>query len=190
MINFNCKLSDDETLNNFINKIVLKYGQYIKYNIGPNGIQYVETSNTFMLKKLVEENVSSNDDFIMPADSDEFHKFDTNKTQTYSTFNDIVNFMNEQNVDYITGCTNERIMSDGSVNSVLPNINIFDQFPDINNKLFCMPKISIIRAKYYNCLGVGHHYIDGKLIEQHKLKSLGASKTNHFKWTLEGKQRM
>lgn len=190
LVNFNCKLSDAVTLENFITKVTTKYTEYIKFNVGPNGIESTESSNINMLKNLVTEHVSLDDDFILPADSDELHEFDRSKTVQYSTFHDIVDFMNVSNIDCICGCTNERVTIDGSLQPILPGKNIFEQFPDINHNLFCMPKIAIIRAKYYKCIGVGHHYIEDRFIKEYKLVSLNASKTNHFKWNLQGKQRI
>jgi hypothetical protein len=192
LINFNCKLSDEKTLNAFIEKTLSEYGQYIKYNVGPNGINVPETSNIDMLKKLVKEHTNVDEDFVLPTDSDEFHDLTINKLsqETFNTFVDIANAMNTNNIDCISGCTNERITSDGSIQQLIENVNIFEQFPEFNNNLFCMPKISIIRAKYYHCLGVGHHYIDNKLIQANNIIILNGSRTNHFKWNLQGKQRL
>lgn len=176
IINFNYKLYEDEIkINNFIIDCINKYKDIIIYSNGPNGMDISEVKNIDQLKLLVLNN-TSHDDFVIPADSDEFHEFDL-------PLNELV----IKDIDYIKGSTNERITNDGTIKPIVDNINIFEQFPKINNKLFCHPKISLIRAKYFYMLGVGHHNIDIK----YNLHCYNiSSKTNHFRWNLQGQERM
>ena len=186
LINFNYKINcTDEELNNLIQYITNIYGTYIKYNIGPNGITSSEEDNINMLKQLVNEYINLDEDFILPTDSDEFHEF-----IDFNNIYAIINYMIDNNIDYIRGYTCERITDDGSIKEIINNINIFDQFPKWNNNLFALPKISLIKAKYYNLLGVGHHYIAENFIIKYNLKDKIISKTNHFRWNLHSKIRI
>ena len=94
--------------------------------------------------------------------------------------------MNDDNIDYILGYTNERITEDGTIKSIVKDINIFDQFPKINNNLFCQPKLALMKAPIFYKTGVGHHGINNNYTCTTKIKS----RTNHFRWTLQGKKRM
>lgn len=186
LINFNSKLNSDDELYNFVNYIISKYCKYnLIYNIGPNGGSFSEMENILMLKKLVYENTNEND-YIIPCDTDEFHQYEFDLEMC-------VKLLDSYKHDFIGSFTHERYRSDGKIQEIKEDINIFDQFDAYSFKLYNMPKISLIRQKYYNKLGVGHHYPNLTNSE----KDFGGlnvsfihSRTNHFRWCLDGKIRM
>jgi hypothetical protein len=189
-INFNYKFENDKTdFYKFIEDIKKsKYYSYIIYNIGPNDEELYETTNIQMLKNLVTENTNIDEDYIIPADSDEFQEFP-------HTLYDTIKMMKNDDLTYLHGSTKERISETGEVILLEKDIDIFQQFPKYNNHLFGHPKISIIKAKYFKYIGVGHHYIDINSIknkddknelEKNKLLTV----TNHFRWNLQGKKRL
>jgi hypothetical protein len=177
-INFNSKIPDDN-LEKIINYVSNKYSEYITFNIGPNGdgiIEINEESNINMLKKLVDKNLSIGD-YVIPADSDEFHEYPKDLHEMIQKLDKI---------DYLYGNTNERISENGDIIPIQENIDIFKQFPKWNNNLFCCPKISLIKAEHFNKTGVGHHYINNK----YNLNGDRCTVTNHFRWNLQGKKRI
>jgi hypothetical protein len=190
LINFNYKFEDDKEKNDDFLEYVKKtpYINKIIYNIGPNNEHRCESSNITSLKQLVNENVDLEEDYIIPADSDEFQEFPDNLENT-------IQLMKNNQYSYLHGCTKERISENGDVIMVEKDKDIFKQFPNYNNYLFVQPKISIIKAKYFKYIGVGHHYISLDSVSNEKEKeelsiSKNLTKTNHFKWNLQGKLRL
>ena len=75
-VNFNTKfLEMEDDLQDIINKTLSAFGEHIKYNVGPNGVNTSEVSNIVMLQDLVNEHVNLPCDYVIPADSDEFHDY-------------------------------------------------------------------------------------------------------------------
>jgi len=190
LINFNYKFETDE--DNFLSFMeYIKNSKYIDniiYNIGPNIEKLSETPNIIMLRNLVNENVNLTEDYIIPADSDEFQEFPDSLKNT-------IDLMKTEGYSYLHGCTKERISENGEIIDIKPDINIFDQFPKHNYTLFCQPKIGIIKAKFFTHLGVGHHYISisDSMNEQDRLeldKNKRSSYANHFRWNLQSKRRI
>jgi hypothetical protein len=190
LINFNYKMKNDSSdFNTFLNTVKNNYSDNIIYNVGPNYETQNEVSNIDMLKCLVINNTNIEEDFIIPADSDEFHEFPDN-------LENILTMMNVEKLAYLNGSTKERVSETGDVILLENEKDIFLQFPKYNNNLFCQPKISLIRAKYFKYTGVGHHYINTNSIQNENDKiSLSkykyfAGATNHFRWNLQGKERI
>jgi len=164
-------------------------------------LEYSESGRMQTWIKMLEQ-LPSTIDYIVPADSDELHEFVLDNSAITSQYKqpkcssvqkNLANFlyyMEQRDIDYIRGCTMERVPLDGGVIEVNSNYNIFDQFSHQNNKLWLQPKISIIKKKHFSLLNLGHHYIDNQKIEEYKLKSEVLSITHHFRWSLEGKTRM
>lgn len=188
LINFNYKIEKEkekENFEKFIQYVInSKYIDKIIYNIGPNTECLCETVNIEMLKELVNKNVNIEEDYIIPADSDEFQEFP-------DTLENILEMMEKEDLYYLDGCTKERVSESGQAKMVEKDKDIFEQFPKFNNNLFCHPKIGLIKAKYFKHTGVGHHYVN---INSEKDKNIPISKknviTNHFKWSLQGKKRI
>jgi len=190
LINFNYKFDKDkENFELFLENVKNSpYNNYIIYNIGPNTEKLFETPNIEMLKKLVNDNVNLEEDYIIPADSDEFQEFP-------DTLENIIQMMKENHYSYLNGCTKERISETGEIIMVEKDKDIFEQFPKFNDSLFVHPKIGIIKAKYFHYTGVGHHHISlnptATDFEKEELsKSKHISTTNHFRWNLQGKIRL
>lgn len=185
LINFNSRLDPPNILNEFINRVITTYSQYnLIYNIGPNDTVCSEIKNINMLKKLVKENTSDND-YIIPCDADEFHQYEFDLYECST-------LMKLYNSDYIRSFTQERYKSDGTIVSITPNVDIFEQFDKYSLKLFNMPKISLIKREHYEVLGVGHHHPNLSNLENNtSLKQSPIhSRTNHFRWCIDGKIRM
>ena len=165
--------------------MLANYFKYnIVYNIGPNGGTCGEIKNIDMLKKLVKENTTECD-YIIPCDADEFHEYEYKLDKC-------VKLMISNDDEYIQSFTAERYCSSGKIKSICNDIDIFAQFDSCSDKLFNMPKISLIKSKHYEKLGVGHHYPNLTNSENQcdlKLSNI-ISKTNHFRWCTEGKIRM
>lgn len=191
LINFNYKFENDkEKFESFLEYVKNSpFMEYIIYNIGPNSeFLTAESLNIKMLGKLTYENVNLEEDFIIPADSDEFQEFP-------DTLDNIIQLMNNEKYSYLHGNTIERVSETGEVIMVEKDIDIFKQFPKFNQKLFVQPKIGIIKAKYFSYVGVGHHSISmndiSNTIHKEELsKSKRITLTNHFKWNLQGKIRL
>lgn len=189
LINFNYKIEGEESLfENFIEYVNnSKYINTIIYNVGPNFECLNESSNINVLKKLVIDNTNIEEDYIIPADSDEFQEFP-------DTLENTVQLMEKEDLIYLDGCTRERVSETGEAILIEKNINIFEQFPKYNNFLFCHPKIGMIKASHFNHIGVGHHYYNiNRNLEEDKinvLKHKRISITNHFRWDLQGKNRI
>jgi hypothetical protein len=190
LINFNYKLeNDNEDFKKFVEYV--KNSEYIDkiiYNIGPNLENLNETGNIIMIKQLIIDNTNLDKDYIIPADSDEFQEFP-------DTLENILTLMEIEELSYLNGYTKERVSESGEVKMVEKDKDIFLQFPKYNNKLFSQSKIGIIRAKYFHYTGVGHHYINIESIKnlEDKIKlckNKRLSITNHFKWNLQGKNRL
>ena len=77
LINFNYKIKEEEPLfENFIQYVKnSKYINNIIYHIGPNFECLNEGPNMNVLHKLVLNNTNVEEDYIIPADSDEFQEF-------------------------------------------------------------------------------------------------------------------
>lgn len=193
LINFNYKIEDEkENFEKFINYVInSKYIDNIIYNIGPNFEFLNETSNLVMLKELINKNTNIEEDYIIPADSDEFQEFP-------DTLQYILQMMEKEGLYYLDGCTKERVSETGEAIMVEKDKDIFEQFPKFNNNLFCQPKIGLIKAKYFKYMGVGHHGIgytgSEHLSNEDKQCILAKSKrvvqTNHFRWNIQGKRRI
>ena len=173
IINFNSKVDNEEEMNKFIQEVLDKFGDFIIYNNGPNGIEYNEGSNIVKLKDLVRENVND-EDYILPTDCDEFHyiPIDFNKLDTYD-------------FDYISGCTLERISYNFKLENIDNNQNLYNNYPFHRNDCI-IPKISLCKKYIYlNNIGVGAHYLN-KSKDNNFKKYIYNSVVNHFKWSLEG----
>lgn len=186
LINFNSKLHSEKELNEFIQHVISNYFEYnLIYNVGPNGGNDSEMRNIEMLKKLVKEHTNEND-YIIPCDADEFHQYEFN-------LEECIKLIESNNHDFIKSSTNERYSSDGIIKEIKNDVDIFKQFDAHSHKLFGMPKISLIKQKYYHKLGVGHHYpnLTNSSKDSGGLNvSFIYSRTNHFRWCLDGKIRM
>lgn len=193
LINFNYKIlynnsisdSDDE-LQSMIDYILNLYSYnsiIIKYNIGPNGIQYTETDNIKMLNKLVNQYADLENDFIIPSDCDELHEYKQN------LYNKII-LMNEKKIDYLYGQTYEHISENGFIKELIDYIDIFMQFPKWNNELYSKSKISLIRAKYYKFLYVGHHYLHNDNVKEYNINRSNETITHHFRWNIQNISRI
>lgn len=173
LINFNSKVDSEEEINKFIQEVIDKFGDFIIYNIGPNGIGYNEVFNVSKLKDLVRENVND-EDYILPTDCDEFHyiPIDFNKLDTYD-------------FDYISGCTLERISYNFKLENIDNNQNLYNNYPFHRND--CMiGKISLCKKYIYlNNIGVGAHYLNKSKDDNFKCYNY-ISVVNHFRWSLEG----
>ena len=138
-----------------------------------------------MLKELVNKNTLEND-YIIPCDADEFHEYEF-------CLDECIKIFELYKHDYIQSFTQEKYSSDGKIKNIQPSVGIFEQFDKHSFRLFNMPKISLIKQKYYHKMGIGHHYPNLTNSEKYigDLKqSFIHSRTNHFRWCIEGKQRM
>ena len=155
LINFNYRIGSEEEFKLFVDKVLKDYKDDIIYNIGPNDIESPESSNINQIKKLTENYVSDKD-FILTADSDEFHFIPID-------LKDIDSF----DFDYIYSSTIERFSPDFSANHSLSKIkNYKELFKTFNFHLarFAMPKISLSRKNLFlNGITVGHHRINKEL---------------------------
>ena len=190
LINFNYKIENDkENFEKFIQYVInSKYIDNIIYNIGPNDESPHEEGNIEMLKQLVIVNTNVDEDYIIPADSDEFQEFP-------DTLENILQMMGKEEISYLHGCTKERVSESGQATLVEKDKDIFEQFPKYNDFLFVQPKIGIIKAKYFKYISVGHHSINinsiANLEDKYELyKNKRIIRTNHFKWNLQGKIRL
>lgn len=192
LINFNYKLAEQkEEFEKFLDEILNSaFSSNISYSIGPNFELLSETSNILELYKLVEKEVNLVEDFIIPADSDEFVSFP-------HPLSEVIVKMTTEKYSYISGVSEEMIPADGSIQPLLPEIDIFSQFPANNSKLFVNPKIGLVKAKFFKYTGVGHHHcnVPEKLVgSEEKIlserKAPFTSKTHHFRWNLQGRSRV
>jgi hypothetical protein len=139
----------------------------------------------------VNKNVNIEEDYIIPSDSDEFQEFP-------DTLENILKIMKKEDLYYLDGCTKERVSESGQVIMIEKDKDIFEQFPKFNNKLFCQPKIGLIKAKYFKYMGVGHHgigytgseYLSNEDKKYIFTKSKRIVSTNHFRWNMQGKTRI
>jgi hypothetical protein len=178
LINFNSKLDSEKDLHEFVENVLHEFGDSIIYNIGPNGLHYGEPANIDSLKKLVNKYTKDND-LIIPADSDEFHYFPINFAA-----------IDSYDFDYMKGATIERFPSDLSLKTISNISNYKDLFNTFSFNLsrLVAPKISIIKKNpYIDGIGVGHHCIRNE--KKYKKYHIN-SRTNHFRWHLEGQNRM
>ena len=166
----------EEGFDEFVNETTQKYPMI--FSVGPNLIS--AGSSTKELQRMAKE---SDADYIIPADLDEFHEYPYSLEETIS-------YMKDNELNYLSGCTVERVSETGECIELTSDRNIFDQFPKDNQKLFCMPKISIMTSECYQLSGCGHHYIEKSLIEKNNLKNKYVTKTHHFRWSKQGKKRM
>jgi hypothetical protein len=190
--NFNYKIEQDTAeFESFLTAV--KQSIYVDnfiFNLGPNGDSKVEQENLTMLYSLVDQFANLNEDFVIPADSDEFVEFPIN-------LREMVKLMQESDYSCALGKTVERITSDGVIRPVTPEMNIFEQFPNNNPHLFVKPKVGIIKAKYYKYTGVGHHLLripeaSLKSDEGILMKKIAPIETltHHFRWNSQGQKRM
>lgn len=181
-VNFNYKIGGEEEFNIFVDNVLKDYGKDIIYNIGPNNIESSESLNINKIKKLVETHASDKD-FILTADSDEFHFIPINCQDT-----------NLFDFDYMNSTTIERFSPDFSTNHSLSKIKNYKQlFKTFNFDLgkFCTPKISLsTKNLFLNGIEVGHHRISNKELEAKSKKYPIPARVNHFKWHKEGVNRM
>lgn len=147
-----------------------------KYSINYINAGYLNSDNsaTKILKNLAK---NSDADYIIPADTDEFHEY------PFGSLKETAKYMQEKQLSYLSGHTIERISKDGTCIPVVADLNIFDQFPNYNQNLFVMPKISILDKETYLLSGCGHHYIDNK----YNRTSEKITKTHHFRWSEQNK---
>jgi hypothetical protein len=187
-----------EKFNSFCDQFKTKYPFVV---VDQQIIEYSESGRMQTWIKLLEE-LPSNIDYIIPADSDELHEFTLNSSYVSAQYKkpecskvqknlaDFMLYIKQQDLDYIRGCSMERVPSNGEIIEISSKCNIFEQFSHHNNKLWLQPKISIIKKKHFFLLNLGHHYIDKQKTEKYGLKTETLSITHHFRWSLEGKIRM
>ena len=192
LINFNYKISSDMRAFELFMDGILKsdFINDIVYSVGPNFETLDELSNIWELYKLVDSEMDLETDYVIPADADEFVNFS-------GSLADTINLMELNNDSFVFGRTVERISADGNLTPVLPNVDIFEQFPNNNPMLPVHPKVGLIKAKYFKYTGVGHHSVsvpkaltneeDILLI---KKQAPIQSFTHHFRWNLQGRRRV
>jgi len=179
-ININYRFEEDKTdYENFVEFVnSSEYINNLVITLGPNNDTVAEGVHCTIAKKSALALCDLNEDFVIPADSDEFHKYP-------DTLENLMIMMVKNNIDYLTGHTYEKVSQDGFCKNVDSNIDIFEQFPNVNNKLFVASKIGLIKSNIADLLGVGHHYLNNK-----KLTCKNGVQTHHFRWTLESKKRV
>lgn len=180
-INVNYRFPEDkEKYEEFLNFVkTSKYAEHLVITTGPNSESIAELNHVKAAQQSAIDLCDLDTDFIIPADSDEFHQFP-------DTLPNIINMMNDEKIDYLDGQTFEKVSADGSCPPILEGKSLFQQFPRWNHKLFCCPKIGIIRARYAHHLCVGHHMLDAKLA----LAKKKCIETHHFRWNFQGKDRV
>jgi hypothetical protein len=146
----------------------------ITFNVGPHCIS--DGAATARLKELVKE---SDADYIIPTDADEFVVYDAGSLQ------DAIKLLEDESAHVIEGCTTEHVSKTGEVTELVPDISIWEQFPNVNPVLPIAPKIGLVRADCFHLTGCGHH----QMSKEHGLKSFYASRSHHFRWTAQGKSR-
>lgn len=181
-INFNYKLESEKQFNDFKDEVLKGYEDDIIYNIGPNGIGYSEVDNFNNLKQMVNQ-VASDKDFILTADSDEFHVIPVD-------LRDVDSF----DFDYISSHSIERFSPEFSTDYSLLNIKNYKQLFDVFSfdlAKFCMPKISLSRKDIFmEGIGVGHHNIFNESVKKLSKQYSCPARVNHFRWHKEGRERM
>ena len=140
--------------------------------------------------------------YAIPADSDEFHEYATDKNYTTKqfqklevsevnkNFEEFAEYVELNNLDYITSCHMEHVSATGTPVTTEQDTDIFKQFSYQNKNLFRQPKISLIKMEHFNLLQLGHHGLAKDKVEQLSLKSAYLSITHHFRWSKEGETRM
>jgi hypothetical protein len=180
-INFNTKLlTKEDDLHNLMNTTLAKYGHSVRYNYGPNGHNFTEHDNIIELRKLTDEHVDMVHDFLIPADTDEFHDFGIPLRSALAE-------LEVEEADYVRGSTSTHISMDGCPKAVTNDADIFEQFP--RTILYDVkPKVSLFRASFDIYVDVGHHMFPKTL--KAKRSTAVQSVTHHFKYNLQGKARM
>lgn len=118
------------------------------------------------------------EDFLLPADNDEFHWH-----PQYSTFTEMAEALKNENCDYIKTTLVDRIKLDGSIpHEILPNVPLFEQFPlskNISGDIMKAYLVKMIMTRPYVEICPGHH-----ILECHKkFKKLDVdAQTYHYKW--------
>jgi len=182
--NLNYRLEcDREGFERFIERVRQAYPEII-FNVGPNDIGQPETSNIEQIYELMKNNIPENS-YIIPADADEFHQY------PMDTLEDNIDYLKQHEFLYIGGATLEKVSETGSLISVDPQLDIFEQFPGSNRFLYIMHKISLVSSLHmYRRAGVGHHGFSHEADKE--IKKMIADKksiTHHFRWTEQGKIR-
>jgi len=155
------------------------YAEKLVITTGPNSELISELKHVKSAQESAIALCDIEKDFIIPADSDELHQYP-------DTLPNLMKMMQDENIDYLDGPTIEKISVDGTCPPVVEGVSLFQQFPRWNHKLFCCPKIGLIKARHVHHLGVGHHMVDKKL-ELVKKKCI---ESHHFRWNLQGKDRV
>ena len=179
LVNFNTKfLEHERDLQGVINQTLSSFEEYIFYNVGPHGVNTTEADNIHKLQDLVDEHVNVPCDYVIPADSDEFHDYNMTLTQ-------VTHRLETDGKEWVAGTTREHISADGCPKPLVDGVDIFEQFPKVMDE-FSMPKISIVRAFKHREVGVGHHGFAQDTQNGENFRSI----THHFHWTLDAKKRI
>jgi hypothetical protein len=184
LVNFNTKfLSMESQLNEVMKKVLDAYGSRVLFNTGPNGDNTTESANIHQLDHLLEEHVNVACDYIVPADSDEFHDYGM-------PLRDVLKHLDGEGADYVLGSTREHVTADGHIRPLVEGEDIFTQFPKAIG-FGVMPKVSIVRATWGQMLGVGHHAVGpSRATGASAVRSGLVSVTHHFKWNTQGKEHV
>ena len=78
------------------------------FNILGTIMKLSESVNIQMLRKLVLDNVNIEEDYIIPADADEFQEFP-------DSLENIIKIMNEEDSSFIDDFTKERVSETGEI---------------------------------------------------------------------------
>jgi hypothetical protein len=132
----------------------------------------------FLLK---QQDPYLNDDFIIYCDLDEFIEYP-------APIVEIIDGMKKQNIWCIKGDFIDRISQDGTLKSVLPNIDIGVQFPigvDLTKKILkgCCQKV-ILHKGIVPLSCSGHHNTKFGYLDKWPIGSQNEYSVHHFKWNV------
>jgi len=138
-VNYRAISPDDEVHFNWFLELLDNhcYANKILVTIGPCSADDGENGNMTMLKRMVAS-ICDENDYVIPADSDEFVEI--------PNLDEILLF---SKVDVVKGHTRERISENGFVKAMVVDKNVFEQFPAYNDHLFKQCKIGLIKAKHF-----------------------------------------
>jgi len=126
---------------------------------------------------LARNNIGAND-WIIPADLDEFTKFPTNIIN-------LINKCNDDNITHLCGYLVDRVSSDGELHPLQKDKSIWVQYPDEKNMtgdVMGSTRQKVLLYKHMSgSVGHGHHQPGPQVLEEH-VRYLGEI-CYHFKWT-------
>jgi hypothetical protein len=180
-VNVNYRFAEDkDKYEDFLRFVeTSEYIDKLLITTGPNSELIAELKHVKATQESAIALCDQERDFIIPADSDELHQYP-------DILPNLVKMMNDEKLDYLDGPSIEKVSVDGSCPPIVEGTSLFQQFPRWNHRLFACPKITLIRAKYAHHLGVGHHMLDKKF----ELVKKKCTETHHFRWNLQGKDRV